>query len=200
VAMIDWRPIQKRLGVTPDGVAGPFTYQALLTHVANRQLSDKGIPLGKGCAKHFPAYEINTPLRIAHFVAQAAHESGGFRWMQEIWGPTAAQRKYEGRADLGNVCVGDGKRYAGRGVFQLTGRANYRTVGARLGLDLEDEPELAADPTISVLIACDYWRSRKINPLADADDIMRVTRKVNGGLNGIEDRMLRLARAKEILL
>lgn len=198
--MIDWRPIQERLCVTPDGVAGPYTYQALLTHVANRQLADRGIPLGKGCAAHFPGYEIDTPLRLSHFIAQAAHETGNFRWMEEIWGPTAAQRKYEGRADLGNKYPGDGYRYKGRGCFQLTGRANYRTVGDRIGEDLEANPELAAEPATSVLIACDYWSSHHINAAADADDVTRVTRAVNGGTNGIEDRMAKLARAKEVLL
>jgi putative chitinase len=197
---MDWPPIQRRLGVPDDGDAGPITFQALLAHVSNRSLGDLGIRLGKGCVQHFPVYQINTPLRIAHFLGQAAHESGGFRWMQEIWGPTPAQRRYDGREDLGNTQPGDGRRYAGRGVFQLTGRANYRTVGARLGLDLESSPELAAEPAISLLIACDYWRSRKINPMADADDITRVTRAINGGINGIEDRMLKLRRAKEVLL
>lgn len=197
---MDWKPIQRRLGVPDDGDAGPITFQALLSHVAARSLNDLGLRLGKGCVQHFPVYQITTPLRIAHFLAQAAHESGGFRWMQEIWGPTPAQRKYEGRADLGNTHPGDGRRYAGRGVFQLTGRANYRTVGNRLGLDLENSPELAAEPAISLLIACDYWRSRKINPMADADDITRVTRAINGGINGIEDRMKKLARAKDVLL
>lgn len=196
---MNWEPIQKRLGVTADGIPGPYTYQALLTHVANRQLADRGVPLGKGCALHFPVYQINTPIRIAHFIAQAAHESGNFRWMEEIWGPTAAQRKYEGRADLGNRYPGDGYRYKGRGCFQLTGRANYRTIGDRLGLELEENPELAAEPGISILIACDYWRSRNINRLADADDITRVTKAINGGTNGIEDRMKKLARAKEVL-
>lgn len=197
--MIDWRPIQKRLGVVADSVAGPMTYAALLAHVGNRTLGERGRELGRGCARHFADYGITTPLRIAHWIAQTCHESGNYRWMQEIWGPTAAQRKYEGRADLGNVKPGDGKRYAGRGILQLTGRANYRTVGQRLGIDLEGNPELAADPAISVLIACDYWQSRNINPIADADDITRVTKKVNGGTNGIEDRMLRLRRAKDVL-
>jgi putative chitinase len=198
--MIDWKPIQKRLGIAPDGIAGRYTFSTLLAHVAERSLADRGVLLGAGCAQHFTAYDITTPLRLAHFIAQACHESGRFKYMQEIWGPTAAQRKYELRADLGNVCVGDGKRYAGRGIFQLTGRANYREVGDRIGLDLEQDPELAAQPGISVMIACDYWRSRKINVPADRDDVMAVTRKINGGLTGIEDRMRRLSRAKEILL
>ncbi len=198
--MIDWRPIQKRLGVAADGFAGPYTYATLLAHVANRSLGQEGVNLGRGCAKHFPKYGIDTPLRLGHFVAQIAHESGGFRWMREIWGPTPAQRKYEGRLDLGNVNVGDGRRYAGRGCIQITGRSNYREVGHRLNLPLEDQPDLASDPETSIWIACDYWKWRGINLIADHDDITRVTKLVNGGTAGIEDRMRKLARAKEVLL
>ena len=198
--MMDWKPIQQRLGVAADNVAGPYTYGALLAHVANRSLGQDGVNLGRGCSKHLAKYEINTPLRLAHFVAQIAHESGGFRWMKEIWGPTPAQRKYEGRRDLGNLCVGDGRRYAGRGCLQITGRANYKEVGSRLNLPLEENPDLASDPETSILIACDYWKWRGINAIADTDDVTRVTRLVNGGTNGIEDRMRKLARAKEVLL
>lgn len=197
---MDWKPIQQRLGVAADGKAGRQTYAGLLARVAGRDLGERGVKLGIACANHFPAYGIVTPLRIAHFLAQAAHETSGFRWMEEIWGPTRAQARYDGRADLGNTYPGDGYRYKGRGPFQLTGRANYRTVGERIGLDLEQYPDLAAEPGAGLLIACDYWHSRKINPLADADNIIRVTEKINGGRNGLEDRMRKLARAKEILL
>ncbi|MFO0992543.1 MAG: hypothetical protein U1E67_11510 [Hyphomicrobiales bacterium] len=93
-----------------------------------------------------PKHKIDTPLRLAHFLAQAAHESDGFKTLHEYWGPTPAQKRYEGRKDLGNVKRGDGKRYMGRGIFQLTGRANYRRIGAKLGLPLEATPELAAAP------------------------------------------------------
>lgn len=198
--MIDWLPIQQRLGITADGIAGRFTWGTLLAHVADRSLGDRGPLLGAACADHLSEYQITTPLRIAHFLAQIAHETGGFRWLQEIWGPTPAQRKYEGRADLGNTHSGDGFRYRGRGCLQLTGRANYADCGYRLGIDLEHDPDRAAEPGVSLLIACDYWRSRNINALADTDDITRVTKKVNGGTNGLEDRMKRLARAKEVLL
>ena len=133
-------------------------------------------------------YQINTPLRIAHFWAQASHECAGFKTMHEYWGPTPAQRRYEGRKDLGNTQSGDGKRYMGRGIFQLTGRANYREYGRRLGLDLEGKPELAADPVNALRIACEYWKAKGLNRFADANDITTITRRINGGLNGFADR------------
>lgn len=143
------------------------------------------------------AAQINTRLRVAAFVSQLAHESAGFQYLEEIWGPTAAQRRYEGRADLGNVQTGDGYRYRGRGWIQLTGRANYRTYGQRLGLDLEHRPGLAAQPDIAARVAAAYWTARNLNRLADAGDVEGVTRGINGGVNGLEDRqrLYRLALA-----
>ena len=143
-------------------------------------------------------YAIDTELRIAHFTAQIAHESDGFRTTQEY----ASGAAYEGRRDLGNTEPGDGKRFKGRGLIQLTGRANYRAAGKRLKFDLEADPARAAEPLMSLKIACDYWthwRGAGINPLADRDDLIAVTRAINGGLNGIADRRAYLARAKAIL-
>lgn len=140
-------------------------------------------------------HDINTYLRIAHFMGQVTHECAGFRTTEEF----ASGAAYEGRRDLGNTQRGDGRRYKGRGLLQLTGRANYRDMGARLGLPLEDQPELAGDPVTSLRIACEYWKSRRINQDADADDLIRVTRKVNGGLNGLDDRRVYLGRAKAAL-
>lgn len=133
-------------------------------------------------------YEINTPLRIAHFWAQASHECAGFKTMHEYWGPTAAQKGYEGRRDLGNTQPGDGKRFMGRGIFQLTGRANYRAYGNKIGLDLEADPELAADPTNALRLACEYWKAKKLNKLADENNLKAITKKINGGYNGLADR------------
>lgn len=129
-------------------------------------------------------YEINTRLRIAHFLGQTCHESAGFRTTEEF----ASGDAYEGRADLGNNHPGDGRRYKGRGLLQLTGRANYRELGGVLGIDLEGKPELAAQPALSLRIACEYWKKRDINKPCDQDDLMTVTRLINGGLNGLEDR------------
>lgn len=159
-----------------------------------------------------PAFEpagIVTPLRAAHFLAQAAHECDGFKTLEEYWGPTPAQRKYEGNRRLGNTQKGDGVRFKGRGIFQLTGRANYRRIGAALGLPLEETPELAADPRVSVLVAVNYWATRKwrgesLNSYADADRIDAISMAINGvnkhgEANGMPSRREYLARAKRAL-
>jgi putative chitinase len=138
------------------------------------------------------SYDINTRLRIAHFMGQVTHECAGFRTTEEF----ASGAAYEGRKDLGNTQRGDGKRFKGRGLLQLTGRANYKEFGDLLCLPLEEEPVLAGDPVISLQIACLYWQRRNINPLADEDNLYAVTRKVNGGTNGIDDRQKYLQKAK----
>jgi putative chitinase len=136
-----------------------------------------------------------TPLRTAHFLAQLAHESGGWRYSEEI----ASGDAYEGRKELGNVNPGDGRRYKGRGVIQLTGRANYARYGAALGLRLEQQPGLAALPEVAYRVAAFYWLDRNINADADRDDLKAVTRAINGGTNGLDDRRRYLQRAKEAL-
>jgi putative chitinase len=171
----------------------------LLDAVAQRDTGVIGEGIANGLDQYCPQYEITTHLRLAHFVAQACHETFGFRYLREIWGPTAAQRAYEGRVDLGNLRVGDGHLYRGRGIFQLTGRANYACIGKALNLPLEVDPELAADPEIGAHIACHYWQTHQINVPADANDIERVTRAINGGLNGLADRQACFARAREVL-
>ncbi len=143
-------------------------------------------------------YKINTMLRIAHFMGQIVHESAGMRTTEEF----ASGAAYEGRLDLGNTEPGDGRRYKGRGLLQLTGRYNYRRIGNIIGEDLEGDPEIAADPVISLVIACEYWKnwgSNGINPMCDDDDLLAVTRAVNGGLNGLEDRRKYLGKAKTAL-
>lgn len=145
------------------------------------------------------AAQITTPERVAQFVAQLAHESAGFRYLEEIWGPTAAQTRYEGRRDLGNTQPGDGYRFRGRGWIQLTGRHNYRTYGRLLGLPLEAQPELAARPDTAARIAATYWTQRGLNALADAGDLLGITRRINGGTNGLEERRAYLTRAQTFL-
>lgn len=131
-------------------------------------------------------YDILTTERASAFIAQVAHESGSLRYKEEIADGSA----YEGRQDLGNVYPGDGKRYKGRGLIQLTGRYNYRAAGKAMGLPLEDNPELVVkDPLINAGIAGWYWQSRKINAVADKGDFQQVTRLINGGLNGYSDRL-----------
>lgn len=152
------------------------------------------------------AYAINTPARLAAFLAQIGHESGALRYVKEVWGPTAAQIRYEGRADLGNVQPGDGQRYCGRGLVQTTGRANYVALRNRLRIrigeevpDFEAEPELLEQPRWAAWSAADYWGWRKLNELADAGAFETITRRINGGLNGQADRLARWERAKQAL-
>src|SRR5437762_12631679 len=129
-------------------------------------------------------FDISSYLRETAFLAQLAHESAELRYMEEI----ASGAAYEGRADLGNTQPGDGKRYKGRGPIQLTGRSNYRTAGKALGYDLEGMPELAAQPEIGCLVAGWFWHTRGLNKLADAKDYKAITKRINGGYRGMEQR------------
>lgn len=140
-------------------------------------------------------YQVNTYLRVCHFLAQAAHEAASFRTLREY----ASGAAYEGRKDLGNVKPGDGVRYKGRGIFQLTGRANYRRIGELIGMDLENNPELAESPEVSVLTALEYWKSRSLNIYADRDDVRTITFRINGGYNGFDDRKKYLERCKQVI-
>ena len=144
-------------------------------------------------------YQINSPARQAAFLAQIGHESGQLKWVKEIWGPTPAQSRYEGRKDLGNTQPGDGKRFMGRGLIQITGRENYRKAGAALGLSLLDKPELLEQAEWSTVSAAWWWSSRGLNELADAGEFEQITRRINGGLNGQRERLELWARAKEVL-
>lgn len=148
-------------------------------------------------------YEINTPERQAAFLAQIAHESGGFIYLKELWGPTPDQRGYEPpghKADmLGNTLKGDGFKYRGRGLIQVTGRSNYRDAGAALALPLEDQPELLEEPANACRSAAWFWGARNLNELADAGDFKAITKKINGGLNGYDDRLAYLERAQGAL-
>lgn len=152
------------------------------------------------------AYEINTPERVAAFLAQVGHETMGLKYTTELWGPTPAQRRYEGRRDLGNVQKGDGERYKGHGLIQTTGRANHARVRdrlrKRLGPDVPDfelHPELLAEREWAAMSAGDYWDDRKINAAVDEGDFVEVTRLVNGGANGLEDREAKWDAIREVL-
>lgn len=131
---------------------------------------------------------LDQRFRVMHFLSQAAHETDQFNTLEEY----ASGQAYEGREDLGNTEPGDGQRYKGRGIFMLTGRHNYREAGKRLDLPLEAEPEIASETEVSVQTAGDYWHSRNINSVADGDDawnVEQVTRLINGGMNGYQDRL-----------
>jgi putative chitinase len=151
-------------------------------------------------------FGIDQPARAAAFLAQLAHESAQFRFMEEIWGPTAAQRRYEppGKlaGDLGNTDAGDGRRFKGRGPIQITGRANYRRFGDLLGLDLVSAPEQAALPEVAFRIAGLYWSKKGLNELADrmtAEAFREITRRINGGFNGLAERERFYETAKTVL-
>ncbi len=141
---------------------------------------------------------ITTPLRRAHFLAQVGHESGELRYTEEIASGTA----YEGRADLGNTQKGDGSRFKGRGLIQLTGRANYVAFGQSCAQDFcaaPAESRIATDPSLAVQAATWFWQTHNLNTFADKDDTAALTRRINGGLNGLSDRERILARAKWFL-
>jgi putative chitinase len=172
-----------------------------------------------------PKYQIDTPLRLAHFVAQIAHESGSFKYKSENLNYSAkalrsvfgkyfdtdemaaeyarkpemiANVVYANRMGNGNPDSGDGWRYRGRGLIQLTGRENYAHCADFIGRDCESDPEmLSEDASAAVAAACWYWQSRKLNDLADADDLKTITRKINGGYHGLDSRAGFCDRAKQ---
>ena len=138
-------------------------------------------------------YGISTTLRENHFLAQIAHESGEFRYLKEI----ASGSAYEGRLDLGNNQQGDGIRFKGRGLIQITGRSNYAHLSRDLGVDFIAQPVLLETPEYAVLSACWFWDSKTLNAWADKDNFLTITKRINGGTRGIEDRQMYLDRAKQ---
>lgn len=172
----------------------------------------------------FLKYDINTPERQAAFIGQCAHESNNFKTLEEnlnysperlmkVWPSrfpdlaTAtkygynpqllANKVYAGR--LGNNQENDGWNFHGRGVIQLTGRENYERCGKALGVDLISQPNLLVDPMYACLSAGWFWNKAGLNTLADAGDLDTMTKRINGGLNGIDDRKAKIAKALSIL-
>ena len=142
---------------------------------------------------------ITTPLRMAHFLAQLGHESAEFRYVEEI----ASGQAYEGRQDLGNTQLGDGKRFKDRGLIQITGRNNYTAYGKSRGSDYTTDAAaklLATDPNLAADASCWFWQTKGLNQYADLDNVEAVTYRVNGGYNGLADRKAKLARAKFFLM
>lgn len=144
-------------------------------------------------------YSIDNPARQAAFLAQIGHETMGLVYAKEIWGPTKAQIGYEGRADLGNVLPGDGSRYRGRGLLQITGRANYAKAGQALGLDLIGHPEILEEREMAADVSAWWWQAHGLNELADAGAFDLITRRINGGQNGAAERRALWAKAKAAL-
>lgn len=155
-------------------------------------------------------YQVDSAARLAAFLAQVGHESGSFRWTREIWGPTPAQLRYEGRADLGNTQPGDGSRYRGRGLIQVTGRDGYRLAAQRMqsldAPDFEDFPEALEEPRWAAWSAADWWSAHGCNGFADVGKVVAIGRLINRGnaastkpANGEDDRLARWERAKAAL-
>jgi len=149
-------------------------------------------------------FQIVGPKRVAAFIAQTGHESGQLIYVREIWGPTPAQFKYEGRADLGNTVPGDGLKYRGRGLIQVTGRANYAACGEALGLDLINHPELLEQPQFACLSAAWFWATHGLNALADVGDNANIGSIINTGRkgrvpNGASERQAFYATALKVL-
>lgn len=153
------------------------------------------------------AYQINTPHRIAAFLAQIAHESGGFRYVKELADGSA----YEYRKDLGNLAnealfiahslgTTTGRFYKGRGLIQITGFYNYKACGKALNLDLIYNPELLQLPKYAALSAAWFWETHGCNELADMQLFKKITKRINGGYNGYLDRLNHYERACKILI
>lgn len=163
-------------------------------------------PLRAACDR----FGINTPLAIAAFLATVGVESGRLVYTREIWGPTPAQQAYEPPAkkavELGNVAVGDGRRFCGRGLIQITGRRNYLVCGTGLGLDLINHPELLEQSSDAALSAAWFWSNNKIGPFAEAGNFLAVSRAVNLGNpnskampNGYSERLALYGAGKKAL-
>ena len=172
----------------------------------------------------FEKYQINTPKRQACFIGQCMHESGGFKFLKENLNYSAkalmatwpsrfpdmdtaekyerqpekiANKVYSGR--MGNTEDGDGAKYIGRGLIQLTGKDNYRAFGEAIGEDLVANPQLVEQPRYAALSAGWFWNKRGLNALADAMDITTLTVRINGGKIGIDDRIAKINKALDIL-
>jgi predicted chitinase len=145
---------------------------------------------------------IDNPSRLKAFIAQMAHESANFKALVERRSDASAEKKYGvgtrvGKI-LGNTETGDGAKYKGRGIIQLTGRDNYDRLGKLIGKDLINNPELAADPDTAVEIAAIFWKEKGLNELADQGKFKEITRRINGGFNGLQDRTNKLNKLKDL--
>lgn len=164
----------------------------LLARLSTKEKPELMAPLASAMNEFFPVFAIDTELRQENFLPQALHEADGFHTLQEY----ASGDAYDTRTDLGNTAKkdGDGRKYKGRGIFQTTGKANYTRAQKEMAkygveLDLIKHPELLLEPRNAVLSACIYWDDHGLNALADKDDIKAITRKINGGYNGLDDRI-----------
>lgn len=188
------------------------------SHTCSEEMAEKWADaLNKTCEQ----FEINTPKRIAGFLSQVGHESGGFKFVKENLNYSApalravfgkyftddsmanafarqperiANKVYANRMGNGNEASGDGYRYCGRGLIQLTGKDNYTAFGNACGIDAVDHPEIVESPDVAALSAGWFWSTRHLNTLADAGDVAGMTKRINGGANGLDDRQLRYSK------
>jgi putative chitinase len=193
-----------------------ITKEQLVSLGVNQAMADKYY---KPLVDSMVSGNINTPERIKYFIPQLLHESGNFRYNKEL----ASGKDYEGRKDLGNTQKGDGVRYKGRGLIQITGRYNYGRLSKDLGVDFINKPELLETPEYATKSAVWYWNSRKISDIADKPDSFKqtiyrtnkdktksvvradankldwVTYKINGGFNGLADRLAKFSKIKDFI-
>lgn len=175
----------------------------LLASLSTKEKPELMAPLAAAMNEFFPLFDITTEKRIEHCLTQLLHESDGFRTLQEY----ASGDAYDTRTDLGNTAArdGDGRKYKGRGPIQTTGKANYlraqkAMVKYGVVVDLINHPEQLATPRLGVLAACIYWDDKKLNALADADNIKAITKKINGGYNGLADRIKYLEKCRAAIV
>ena len=196
--------------------------------MTEQQLQALGIDIKwlKPLEDTFAKYDINTPKRQAAFIGQCAHESGNFKTLEEnlnykpeslmrVWPsrfpdlPTAmkyahdpikiANKVYGGRMGNGPEESGDGSKYHGRGLIQLTGKESYDNCGKAIGVDLINQPGLLAQPDLAAMSAGWFWNKKGLNALADAGDYETMTKRINGGLIGLDDRKVKIAKALQVL-
>lgn len=146
--------------------------------------------------RYMEEFEINSNQRKQFFLSQIGHESGQLRYCEEI----ASGAAYEGRADLGNVNPGDGIKFKGRGLIQITGRSNYFKLSRAFAVNFVMTPELLKDPKYAVRSACWFWKTKGLNEIADTGDFKKVTKRINGGYNGLEDRTQLLELCKQFII
>ena len=163
-----------------------------MTNTVGYEVINKYAPL-LNC--YFNKYQVNTPLRVAHFLAQVLHESGEFFYTEEI----ADGSDYENRSDLGNFDPGDGVKYKGRGLIQVTGKANYSQISKDVGFDYVSNPTKLAQLPDAVLSAFWFWNTRNLSKFADADNFDAIALSINGGYNGFDSRLSYLRAAKKSL-
>jgi putative chitinase len=222
--MLDWRPIQRNLLLAPDGIAGPATFRALFATLGPSAKPEVLKSLGIAATIHFPEYGITDSIdRLADMLAQTANETGGYTVFEENLNYSAAalvrtwpsrftaasapqyankpeliaQRVYGDR--MGSLTPADGWAFRGRGMLQLTGRSNYETTNKRLGIGLDTNPDLAAVPALSLLIACEFFKRNKVLDALDRKDFTGARRITNGGSVGLDHVNVLRAKIMKVL-